>query len=390
MHQVTGDEEDVGAFWIRHTFRRPRDIAFIGRDLAAIDPRRTPEAVRQQITRSAAVIAQGFITEMSPHLPQFDRELVFRLIRRNVIPQAELEALDDEYDRLFAARQGGGEPVACHVFASMFKIGLLGYVGMHPETAELVQCFRHPGEVPLDRNDVLPDAEHFLVHPSLDLLIGGYNPGYFRHLDKLNVIGAERPWRSAREVLFVLKGDVRGAGAIFQDPVAGTSFPPFFAEAVAEAGRPRGRARQRRRFGAAGRPEPAPAGARGAGAAPAAAALGLWLRHPLRRRRRLRRGRRRGRTRSRGRGWRSWSPRGSSRTRRRVRSWSPASSWTPGATCWAPAACARGRSSHRTCLCCGRATAASTSPSRAARRRCSAGCGCWKGRKRSLDVRRVL
>ena len=119
----------------------------------------------------------------------------------------------------------------------MFKIGLLGYVGMHPETAELVQFFRYPGEVPLDRTDVLPDAEQFLVHPSLDLVIGSYNPDYFRRLDKLNVIGADRPWRSARQTLFVLKGDVRGAGAIFQDPVAGTRFPGFFAEAVAEAGR---------------------------------------------------------------------------------------------------------------------------------------------------------
>ena len=133
---------------------------------------------------------------MSPHLPQFDREILFRLIRRNVIPRDELELLDEQYDRLFAAKQGGGEPVACHVFASMFKIGLLGYVGMHPETAELVQYFRYPGEVPLDRNDVLPDAEQFLVHPSLDLLIGSYNPDYFRHLDKLNVIGADRPWRA--------------------------------------------------------------------------------------------------------------------------------------------------------------------------------------------------
>jgi class 3 adenylate cyclase len=35
----------------------------------------------------------------------------------------------------------------------------------------------------------------------------------------------------------VLKGDVRGAGAILQDPVAAMSFPAFFAEAVAEAGR---------------------------------------------------------------------------------------------------------------------------------------------------------
>ncbi|HSA81622.1 MAG TPA: hypothetical protein VLE23_12445, partial [Geminicoccaceae bacterium] len=238
VHQITGDEEEVGAFWIRHTFRRPRDIAFIGRDLAAIDPRRrTREAVRQQITRSAAAIAQGFITEMSPHLPQFDREILFRLIRRNVIPRGELKALSDEYDLQFALKQGGNAPIACHVFASMFKIGLLGYVGIHPETAELVQYFRHPGEVPLDRNDVLPDAEHFLIHPSLDLLIGSYNPGYFRHLDKLNVIGAERPWRAARETQFVLKGDVRGLGAILQDPVAGASFPGFFAEAVAECGR---------------------------------------------------------------------------------------------------------------------------------------------------------
>ena len=238
VHQSTGDEEDVVAFWIRHTFRRPRDVVFIGRDLAAIDPsRRTRESVRQQITRSAAAIAQGFITEMSPHLSQFDREILFRLIRRNVIPRTELEALSEQYDRLFSAKQGGSAPIACHVFSSMFKVGLLGYVGMHPETAELVQYFRHPGEVPLDRDDVLPDAEQFLIHPSLDLLIGSYNPDYFRNLDKLNVIGADRPWRAARQILFVLKGDVQGAGAILQDPVAGTSFPAFFAEAVAEAGR---------------------------------------------------------------------------------------------------------------------------------------------------------
>jgi class 3 adenylate cyclase len=238
VHQSTGDEEGVGAFWIRHTFRRPRDIAFIGRDLAAIDPRRrTRQAVRQQITRGAAAIAQGFITEMSPHLPQFDREILFRLIRRNVISRAELNTLSHEYDRLFGLKQGGSEPVPCHVFVSMFKIGLLGYVGIHPETAELIQYFRYPGEVPLDRDDVLPDAEHFLIHPSLDLVIGSYSPEYFRHLDTLNVIGAERPWRVSRETQFVLKGDVRGLGAILQDPVAGASFPAFFAEAVAECGR---------------------------------------------------------------------------------------------------------------------------------------------------------
>src|ERR687895_1522782 len=151
--------------------------------------------------------------------------------------RAELDVLSEQYDRMFSTKQGGSEPIACHIFASMFKIGLLGYVGMHPETAELIQYFRHPGEVPLDRDDVLPDAEHFLIHPSLDLLIGSYNPEYFRNLDKLNVIGADRPWRPSRQTLFVLKGDVQGAGAILQDPIAGASFPAFFTEAVTEAGR---------------------------------------------------------------------------------------------------------------------------------------------------------
>src|SRR5262245_40869394 len=75
-HHGTVDERAVVAFWTRHAFHRPRDVVFIGRDLAEIAPgRRTRDTVRQQITRSAALIAQGVITEMSPHLPKFDREI---------------------------------------------------------------------------------------------------------------------------------------------------------------------------------------------------------------------------------------------------------------------------------------------------------------------------
>ena len=165
--------------------------------------------------------------------------------------------LGEQYDRLFALKQGAGEPIPCHVFASMFKIGLLGYVGIHPETAELVQYFRHPGEVPLDRDDVLPQAEQFLIHPSLDLLIGSYNPDYFRNLDKFNVIGADRPWRAARQTQFVLKGDVRGLGAILQDPVASGDFPVTSARRRPRPGGSCGRLRERRRCGAPGRPQPA-------------------------------------------------------------------------------------------------------------------------------------
>ena len=82
------------------------------------------------------------------------------------MPRAELELLELEYDELFAAKHGGG-PVRCHAFASMFKIGLLGYVGMHLETAELVQYFRYPGEVPLDQQrPSYPAFEHFWSTPA--------------------------------------------------------------------------------------------------------------------------------------------------------------------------------------------------------------------------------
>jgi hypothetical protein len=80
-----------------------------------------------------------------------------------------------------------------------------------PGTADLVQYFRYPREVPLDRDGVLPDAEHFLIHLSLDLVIGSYNPGYFRHLDKLNVIGGERPWRVARQTSSCSRATCAGA-----------------------------------------------------------------------------------------------------------------------------------------------------------------------------------
>ena len=93
VHQNTGDEEDVVAFLdppylppaARHRVHRPRP-----RDNRP-EPA-YPRTIRQQITRSAAAIAQGFITGVAPHLPQFDREILFRLIPRNVLARAKLEA----------------------------------------------------------------------------------------------------------------------------------------------------------------------------------------------------------------------------------------------------------------------------------------------------------
>ena len=70
---------------------------------------------------------------------------------------------------------GGRVSSLARVFAGMFKIGLLGYVGKDPESPSWGSTSVDPARVPLDRDDVLPEAEQFLIHPSLDLLIGSEN-----------------------------------------------------------------------------------------------------------------------------------------------------------------------------------------------------------------------
>ena len=268
----------------------------------------------------------------------------------------------------------------------MFKIGLLGYVGIHPETAELVQYFRHPGEVPLDRNDVLPDAEHFLIHPSLDLADRQLQPRLFppsrqAQRDRRRAAVA----RGARRPSSCSRATCAGSAPSSRTRSPAPSFPAFFAEAVAEAGRdlavahasdgdaallvdPNPRQvvmaalalRQRLlrsaygcdiRFGGdAGFVEIAGEGP------DARARTGLALLVAARLEPHAAAGH---------------DP-GHRPVRRRL-------ARSPGRQ----RRCARGRSSRTRCRTCARATAASISPSRAARRRCCGGCACSMGRIQS-------
>ena len=101
-------------------------------------------------------------------------------------------------------------PFAMH-FANMFKIGLLGYVGMHLDRrAGPVFPLSGRGSARPQRRTARRRAARASGPPQPRSPDRRLQPDYFRHLDKLNVIGADRPWRSARQTQFVLKGDVRG------------------------------------------------------------------------------------------------------------------------------------------------------------------------------------
>jgi hypothetical protein len=103
-------------------------------------------------------------------------------------------------------------------------VGLLGYVQHDRVRGEWRQRFLRPGEATLDPNGALPVATHYLVHPVLSDVIGRINPEFLQRIDRVNIVGYDRPWHepdnvdrvdSARSCC-VLKADVHGFGSLMR------------------------------------------------------------------------------------------------------------------------------------------------------------------------------
>jgi class 3 adenylate cyclase len=87
------------------------------------------------------------------------------------------------------------------------------------------QRFLRPGEATLEPNGALPHATHYLIHPILSPVIGRTNPAFLQRIDRVNIVGYDRPWHepdgsldggeSARSCC-VLKADVHGFGSLMR------------------------------------------------------------------------------------------------------------------------------------------------------------------------------
>jgi hypothetical protein len=236
-HPITGDEEEVLAFWLRHTLGRPRDVVSIGKAIASIPPvGRSERRIREVVRSEAKTIATAYFAEMVPHLDGFDADMLLRLIDRNVLAPEDLRRISEDYALAWLEAFATAAPHTEHPFCALFKLGLLGYVGRDAETGDDVQMFRLPGEHPLDNVRILPPARIYLVHPALDDLIAERNPKYFENLNSRNVIGRGRRWLRERMVRYVLKGDVKGHSAIMRDGLRNKAFVSLFDSIVSEFG----------------------------------------------------------------------------------------------------------------------------------------------------------
>jgi class 3 adenylate cyclase len=214
----TREEEDAFEYICRHTLLRPRDLMTIGDRLAALRPdeRRNEHRMKEAVNLAATEIAHEYLAEVAPYVGDLEVEALFHRLPGHILTRAEVDAIVDELD----AQSGQGE----HVFHALFRVGLLGYVQHDRVRGEWRQRFLRPGDATLEPNGVLPRATHYLVHPVLSDVIGRVNPPYLQRVDRMNIVGYDKPWHetgpadhaASQRHCCVLKADVHGFGTLMR------------------------------------------------------------------------------------------------------------------------------------------------------------------------------
>jgi class 3 adenylate cyclase len=212
----TREQEDVFEYLCRHTLMRPRDLMTIGERLVALRPdeRRNEHRFKETVVQAATEIAHEYLAEIAPYIGSLDLHEIFRRVPGHILTRAEAEALVGD---------PSSEPGRDGLHA-LYRVGLLGYVQHDLARGEWRQRFLHPGEATLDPDGVLPPATHYLIHPILYGVIGRNNPDFLQRIDRMNIVGYERPWHQPGETerthsvrsWCVLKADIHGFGKLMR------------------------------------------------------------------------------------------------------------------------------------------------------------------------------
>ncbi len=274
----THEEEDAFEYICRHTLLRPRDLMTIGERLTALRPdeRRNEFRLKEAVNQAATEIAHEYLAEIAPYVSGLKPELLFDRLPGHVISRAELELISGEEET------SGGQDA----FSSLYRVGLLGYVQHDRVRGEWRQRFLRPGEATLETNGVLPRATHYLVHPVLFDVIARHNTAFGQRIDRVNIVGYDRPWRESGPVertldvrqSCVLKADVQSFAALMRSgrrrpgPGRARGGGAALGAAGGDHRDPCRRCRpdRRRRSGGAGADRPPPDGCGLPGAGPAA------------------------------------------------------------------------------------------------------------------------
>jgi class 3 adenylate cyclase len=195
----------------------------IGERVAALRPdeRRNEHRLKEAVNHAATEIAHEYLAEIAPYIGDIELDRLFHSLPGHILTRAELDSLVEEHALATGDAKDG--------FQALYRVGLLGYVQHDRVRGEWRQRFLRPGEATLDTNGTLPRATHYLLHPVLSDVIGRVNPGFLQRIDRVNIVGYDRPWNepgqtertaSARP-LCVLKADVHAFGSLMRSGTDG-------------------------------------------------------------------------------------------------------------------------------------------------------------------------
>ncbi len=208
----TARQERAIDYWTRHCSLRPRDAIVIGKEISLIGvKRRSQQEIRNAINSAAAERVETLFNEVAPFFSGLYPEIFPQVIKSNVLTYDEVVEASVAYADIAARQYEIETEAARHPFCALYALGLVGIVQQsRDDPARLVQKFAPVGEIAFGKIHVLPQAETYLIHPSLSDFITRRNVGFLKELNKHNVIGDELEWRPEESIRFVAVGDIRG------------------------------------------------------------------------------------------------------------------------------------------------------------------------------------
>jgi hypothetical protein len=230
-HLRVGESEDIWDYIRTHTLGRPRDLMTIGSKLSNLRPGlRTRETIRRAVNEGSTEIAAAYLSEITLHLAEpVDYRRLFGLIDQNIMTRRRVAAMAKRYNTL---PSGAPRSSPAHVFCSLHKSGLLGYVAQDVGVGERVQRFERPGEQLFSADHLLPPSTHYIVHPVLDANIRSLSPAYLKGMDTLNIAGDGRRWRRPGREYAVVIADCVNASVPLTDTERSRTFTPDLAAIV--------------------------------------------------------------------------------------------------------------------------------------------------------------
>lgn len=203
-------EEDSFKYLLRHTTGRPRElvsiISGISDEIDDMTDRRFKEIVND---KGSLLIPQRFSetrTFLNCLHDEGKRQRFFSLIPHNILTRKETEEICCEFndvdwayfDQLKAPRSE-----IYHPFCDLYSCGLLGTIDTDRDNQNIMY-FKQPKDILKFYPALMPNAELYFVHPSLERLIKASSQSTYRTFDYL-VVGHQYRWDKVCKGIYLIQ-----------------------------------------------------------------------------------------------------------------------------------------------------------------------------------------